>query len=83
MVNETMLMEEFENLLDEMYLTFHYHQTNIPHYDISDAERSEMSYYDSLGSHLADEIEQGSNHKSKIVNFHSDPKYCNGLPRRR
>ena len=74
---------EFDTLLDEMYMMYHYHQSRIPHYDLSNSEISEMSYYESIGTNLAEEKMTRSARRSKKVIFPSNPNFCNGLPRRR
>ena len=40
-IDITGLESEFERLLDEMYLTYHYHQTNIPDYHLTKEEQEE------------------------------------------
>lgn len=32
-IDEAQLNKEFEDVLDEMYYKYHYHPTNIPHFD--------------------------------------------------
>jgi hypothetical protein len=77
------LNNEFESMLDEMYMMYHYHQSSIPHFELSEVERSEMSYFDSIGSYLGDDIGLRPSRKSKKVKFHANSEFCNGLPRRR
>ena len=38
--------KEFEKVLDELYLQYHYHQPNTPHYDTTPKEDGDTAYND-------------------------------------
>lgn len=60
--------EEFEDMMDEVYLMYHNHPTYIPHLPITDAERLEIS----ANNHIPNLL--GGHHAStaphKVVVFH-------------
>ena len=80
-INEARLLQYHQDQLDEIYLLHFKFPTNIPNYDITAAELAEMSEADALGRDLARGLGGGRGHK--VTNFHRDPDFCNGLPRRR
>ncbi len=80
-LNESKLMEYYEKMMDEIYLEYFTFPSDIPNIPMSDADRADMSYYNAMGRAYADLLPPGK--KNKRVKFHSDPKYCNGLRRRR
>lgn len=82
-LNESKLMEYYEKMMDEVYLTHFSFPSNLPHLPINDSEMGEMIYYEAMARGLADQLPKNKGGKSKRVNLHSDPKYSNGLRRRR
>jgi hypothetical protein len=81
-INEAMLLDYYEQLMDEVYLLYHHHQTNIPHLSISDAELAEMSEYDAMGRSLAAASMDNQRIKSTKVIFFRRPRSTANLPRR-
>lgn len=79
-INEAKLLDAHEAMMDEIYLLYHVHPTNIQHLDLSPAELAEMSEADAMGRGLAGQLPR---HGGKNVVLHNRPDYCNGLPRRR
>lgn len=85
-LNEARLMQYHQAQLDEIYLLYFSPDaigTNIKHYDISAAERAQMSEYDAMGRELSGKLSGGVSAGYKCAVFHRDPDFCNGLPRRR
>lgn len=82
-LNESKLMEYYEKMMDEVYLQYFTFPSDIPNIPISDADRADMSYYEAMGRGYADQLPKDTHPNSKRVKFHRDPKYCNGLLRRR
>jgi hypothetical protein len=82
-LNESKLMDFYEKIMDEVYLIYHTHPTNIPHMPISDEERAEMSYYEAMARDVETQFAANRLTKSKKVIFHKNPNYCNGKLRRR
>ena len=82
-INEAALLRYHEQQKDEIYLQYFHPDsigTKIPRYNITAAELAEMSEADATGRELARGLGGGRGHK--CTNFHRDPDYCNGLPRR-
>lgn len=52
-LNESKLMEYYEAVMDEVYLQYFTFPSEIPNIPISDADRADMSYYESMGRGLA------------------------------
>ncbi len=78
------LLDSHEAERDAIYLRYFHPDsigTNIKHYNITAEERAAMSEYDALGREAARGLGGSAGHK--CTNFHRDPDYCNGLPRRR
>jgi hypothetical protein len=82
-VNEQKMLDYYENVMDQVYLLYHMHPTNLPHVNLTDSEVAEMVYYDAMGRELADELAATSGQrKKKKVHLYSDRKRSNGLPRK-
>ena len=83
-INEQRLLDWHEAQKDDIYLRYFHPDsigTNIPHYRITPDELAEMSEFDAMGRELGRGLGRGNGHK--CANFHRDPDFCNGLPRRR
>lgn len=84
-INEQRLLDWHEAQKDDIYLRYFHPDsigTNIPHYRITAAEAAEMSEFDAMGRELANG-QGGRSAGHKCANFHRDPDFCNGMPRRR
>ena len=86
-LNESKLMDYYEKMMDDIYLQYFTFPSDFPYLPISDADRADMSYYEAMGrGHAQAAGLEGETtarfSPSPRVNHHSDPKYCNGLPRR-
>ena len=86
------LEQEFEDLIDFMVLNYHNtHYTtpsNIPDYGPMTAEeQAEFDAYEGIGrAALEADLSTHADRRrggSKRVIHHSNPDYCNGLPRRK
>lgn len=87
-LNESKLMDYYEKMMDEVVLQHHTYPSNIPAWARCGPEAGlEQAMYASEAlDHLeALEAQEGRRAagRSKQVNLHSDPKYSNGLRRRR
>jgi hypothetical protein len=82
-INEQKMLDYYEKVMDQVYLLYHKHPTNLTHINLSDAERSELTYYDAMGRDLAQSLEAHTGKKNKRVHLHSDPNFSNGLPRKK
>lgn len=83
-VNEQKMLGYYEKLLDQVYLLYHTHPTNLAHINLTEAEIAEMVYYDAMGRNLAGSAEmQSCKKKNKKVHLHSDSRVSNGLPRKK
>ncbi len=83
-LNEAALERYHQDQLDAIYLRWFHPEsigTNIKNYHITPAELAEMSEHDAMGREAARGLGGGAGHK--CANFHRDPDFCNGLPRRR
>lgn len=81
-INEAALLQYHEDERDQIYLLHFYPGsigTNIPRYDITPEELSEMMVADALGRAVSDDTPVGR----KGINYHRDRYYCNGVPRGR
>lgn len=84
-INETALLRYHEQQRDEIYLQYFHPDsigTKIPHYRITPAEAAEMSEFDAMGRELGNGL-GGRSAGHKCTDFHRDPDFCNGLPRRK
>lgn len=81
-LNETSLVNYYDQLLDELYLLHHIHPSNIPNIDLSPEEIAASNEYDGMARGLAAYSPGTKGNRSKIARFHGDPHYCNGLPRK-
>lgn len=82
-INEAALLRYHEQQKDEIYLQYFHPDsigTKIPHYRITPGELAEMSEADAMGRELSNGL--GGGNGRKLTNFHRDPDFCNGLPRR-
>ncbi len=83
-VNEQKMLDYYDKLMDQVYLLYHTHPTNLTHIGLTDAEIAEMVYYDAMGRNLAENLSAApSQGKKKKVHLHSDQKHSNGLPRKK
>lgn len=81
--NEAKLLESYEQLMDKVYLEYFVHPTEIPHYNLSEAEIAETSEYNAMCDYLvAQSLSPNRNKRKKTIHFYNQ-KYCNGLPRKR
>jgi hypothetical protein len=78
-INEQKMLDYYDKLMDQVYLQYHHHQSNIPHYHISAAESAMIAGYTAMADHYASMIDDPGD---KRVHLHSDPKFSNGLPRK-
>jgi hypothetical protein len=81
-IDEGMLLAYHEELMNELYLLYHVHPTNLPHISLSNNELAEMAEYDALGQDLTEQCSGGQKYNTKKVRFFKKPYYSNGLPRR-
>jgi hypothetical protein len=81
-VNEQKMLDYYEKLMDQVYLQYHTHPTNLAHIYLTAAESAEMVYYDAMGRNLASAVSPAGK-KNKKVHLHTDPNYSNGLPRKK
>ena len=80
-VNEQKMLDSYEKLMDQVYLMYHFHPSNIPHIDLTAAEKAEMVEYDAMGKGLA-EILKKTKGGRKVVRLITDSKRSNGLKRK-
>lgn len=77
---EERMERSYEKLMDEVYLKFHYHPSNIPHIDLTPAEKAEMVEADAMGKGLARIMAETAGGR-KVVRLITDQTRSNGLPR--
>jgi hypothetical protein len=82
-IDERQLNANYEKMMDEVYLLYHTHPSNLIPISLSESEIAEYSEYNAIGRGLAALAQPVPNRKKKKVYFQSDPDYCNGLPRNR
>ena len=82
-IDEARMLDNYEQMMDEIYLLYHTYPTNLIHINLSDSERAEMGEYDAIGRGLAERLPVSTEMKQKKVVLHNDPYYFNGLPRKR
>ena len=80
-ITEREIYNYYDRLMDKIYLAYHQYPTNIPPYSFTAEELAEMSEADATGRELARGLGGGRGHK--CTQFHRDPDFCNGLPRRK
>jgi hypothetical protein len=83
-INEQKMVDNYEKLMDQVYLLYHTHPTNLPHIPLSDAEIAEMAYYQAMANNLGEEFTATlGKRKKKKVYLQSDSKHSNGLLRKK
>jgi hypothetical protein len=82
-MDETKLLAYYDELMNEFFNTHHVHSSNLPNIELSDEVIAQMGELDGMSQNLLRSLAKQSKRKSKKVIFHSNPDYCNGLPRRR
>ncbi len=82
-VNEQKMLDYYDKLMDQVYLLYHTHPTNLTHLSLTDAEIAEMVYCDAMGRNLADGLEAKTGKKNKKVHLHTNANFSNGLPRKK
>ena len=82
-LDEEKMQKYFDSVMDRVYLLYHMHPTNLPHVELTPAEKAEMIEYDAMGRSLAKILDDtAGGRKLKKVILYGDPKRSNGLPRR-
>ena len=76
--DDSKLLNYYDELMQEFYNQHHVHSTNIANIPMTDSERAAMAEAQAM----ADQANGKGGHNKKVI-FHSDPNYCNGLPRRK
>jgi len=70
----------YQQTLDYLYLKYHYVPDPLPHIPLSAQAQSEMSSYECLAASLAEELQAVGQERWQ---YSRDPRFSNGLPRRR
>lgn len=78
-INEAQLMRNYEELMDKIYLQYFTHPTNIPYYELTEAERQELATMQATANGMAAQL-KASGRSVKAAKFHGTPGICNGLP---
>lgn len=82
-LDENRLMQYYEDLMDEVYLLYHIHPTNIPNIPLTDTEFADMCEYTGMVDYFNEKSSDSRGRKNKKTKHFSDPDFSNGLPRRR
>jgi hypothetical protein len=83
-INEQKMLDYYEKLMDQVYLLYHSHPTNLTHVPLSDAELAEMSYYAAMAKELGGEYSASiPKRKLKKVYSMTDSNHSNGLLRKK
>jgi len=81
-LDENRLMKNYEDLMDEIYLLYFVHPTNIPNIPLTESELAALNEYDYIAEGISHNFMSHKQRKPKKVYFSNDPDYSNGLPRR-
>ena len=80
-INEPEAQNRFGRLMDQVYMLYHVHPSNLEHIGLTDAEKTEMVYYDAMGRNLSYVLDHtAGGQKLKKVILHTT-NTSNGLPR--
>ena len=82
-LDENRLMQYYEDLMDDVYLLYHVHPTNIPNIPLTDSEFAEMSEFTGMVDNFNQKSFDFRDRKNKKTRHFSDPDFSNGIPRRR
>lgn len=77
-IDEAKMLDYYDKLMDQVYLLYHTHPTNLTHISLTDAEVAEMSEADAMGRSLAATAKNIA--KRKKVVLHGVKGMSNGLP---
>jgi hypothetical protein len=83
-VDEQRMLDYYDKLMDQVYLQYHVHPTNLERIPLSDAELAELSYYQAMAKEFGEEFNTSiSKRKKKKVYSMTDTKHSNGLLRKK
>lgn len=76
-IDEEDMLDYYDQVMDEVYLKYHTHPTNLPHHNPTEAELAEIACNNGYGR------APGGQARDKRVHYHRDEAHSNGLPRKR